>query len=144
MAFLSNSGIPLDKLRTLLKDIGHHFPEHVRNDLTQEVLALEAREVGGDMQARFYDPSTGAISQSIHHAFSFHNGGMDAAHDQTFGGFAKQYCEAADACKEVLTFLQAQDNMDLFQGNEKAKNVYRAIVLAGINEVLYNNRRWAR
>lgn len=49
--------------------------------------------------------------------------------------YMKQMAESMDAIKEVLTFLAAQDAMDMFASNKKAASIYKRIISAGLSAV---------
>lgn len=46
--------------------------------------------------------------------------------------YMKQLGESMDAIKEVLTFLSAQDAMDIFASNPEAATLHRRIISAGL------------
>lgn len=49
--------------------------------------------------------------------------------------YMQQMAESMDAIKEVLTFMAAQEAMDMFGTNQAAKNLYARIINAGLRNV---------
>lgn len=55
--------------------------------------------------------------------------------------YMKHMAVSMDAIKEVLTFMAAQDAMDIFGSNQHAANLYRRIIGAGLAAVFQNHTR---
>lgn len=51
---------------------------------------------------------------------------------QTIADYARQFSEAGEAVHEVLGYLAAQMNMDIFAGKPKAKTLFERIIQAGL------------
>lgn len=83
------------------------------------------------------DLTMGRIADLRHSAQPWNEGPPKELWAQTFDEWANDFNATADAAKEVLTYLQAQGNMDLFQHNEKAKRLYQNIIIAGVQKVVY-------
>lgn len=60
---------------------------------------------------------------------------------QTVGDYLGQFAATGAAVHEVLEFLAAQANMDIFAKNPKAKTLYEQIIHRGLSAVFqYGNR----
>ncbi len=132
----------------MLGKLGSYLPEFRREGMMRELLEMKAAENAAPTPmlgaVTRYDPAMGSISSGVLAAYDPVTDLGGAANAATLGAWADEYLAGMEAAKMVLEFLKAQSSMDLFQTNPKAKRLYERIVGAGVDEVLYNNRRWQR
>lgn len=105
--------------------------------MLDDYVRMKAGGIVQRSQSR-YDPVVGVVSSAVANA----QDPMAPRSDHTFGSYAHEFIQSATAAMKVLEFLKAQDNMDLFGNDPRAKKLYNDIIKSGIEDVLYNDKRW--
>lgn len=138
---MSSNNLTAKQLEDLLTTMGQFMTEQQRQAMVQNLIDIRAAEANS-VKINRYDPMMGHFSSVVASSYDPMTDRGSAINAPTLNQFTSEYVSGMDAAKVVLEFLTAQFGMDLFSGNDRAKRLYERVVIAGINEVFYNNQRW--
>lgn len=114
----------------ILTRYGSSLNEDKRQELIEHILANKVLALG-PMQPRM--PSElDNLYAGARHMVDYSRAGMGGPKE-----WLTHMAESMDAIKEVMTFLAAQEAMELFGTNKKAQQLYMEIIQAGIAHVFH-------
>lgn len=133
MANLPLSRLPVAVAEDMLNKYGPNLTPAMRQELIDHVMDCKM-QMPGPMQQRMPSQLDNLYAGSKHMVdYSRMVSGVSGGPKEWMTHMA----EAMDSIKEVMTFLAAQDAMQLFGTNKKAQQLYSDIIAAGIAHVFH-------